>query len=113
MAVQLDRNCQFCPTPTPATWDAKHISGPWGYMCDNHFKTVAHPAYAQAATRLVPETPKPEPVVMGQFKIEFDLEARTLAIVNEGMKVRLLIGDDQLDVTDLECKYITGIELPV
>ena len=54
MAVQLYRECQICKTPTVAVWDAKTQMGPWAYLCDNHFKTIGHPAYTKAATKLVP-----------------------------------------------------------
>lgn len=117
MTVQLDRNCQFCTEPTPATWDAKSKMGPWGYMCDNHFKTIAHPAYAASATRLVPETkPMPEtpgPVKMGTFEVELDINAGTLTVVNREMKYILHIGGDQLDVCDLDSNQVGGMELPV
>jgi hypothetical protein len=55
MAVKLNRDCQFCDKPTPAEWDAKHKSGPWAYFCETHFKLLADPGFAGAATRLVRE----------------------------------------------------------
>lgn len=54
--VTLDRDCQFDhKEATPATYDAKTTMGPWAYMCDMHFKLVANPGFAAAATRLVRE----------------------------------------------------------
>lgn len=50
--TKLNRDCQFCTTPTPATWDAKHKQGPWAYFCDAHFRLLAHPGFAGAATKL-------------------------------------------------------------
>jgi len=50
--VKLNRNCQFCNRPTPAAWDAKHRQGPWAYFCEQHFKLLAHPGFAGAATKL-------------------------------------------------------------
>lgn len=53
MTTKLNRKCQFCNDP--ATWDAKHRSGPWAYFCNVHFKLLAHPGFAGAATKLEPE----------------------------------------------------------
>src|SRR6187402_2733970 len=63
MAVKLNRNCQFCTTPTPAVWDAKHKTGPLAYFCDAHFKLLAHPGFAGAATKLIPDPPTADPTI--------------------------------------------------
>lgn len=64
MTVKLNRDCQVCNDSTPAAWDAKTIQGPWAYLCDNHFKTIAHPGYAAAATRIEREDdPVPDPTI--------------------------------------------------
>lgn len=58
--IKVQRNCQFeHELPTPAIWDAKSIRGPWAYMCATHFKLVASPAYAGAATKLIRDTKPP------------------------------------------------------
>jgi len=30
--------CDFCRDGTPAVYDAASRQGPWGYMCESHFR---------------------------------------------------------------------------
>ena len=32
-------DCDLCSEPTPAPYDVKTIMGPWGNLCEEHFKT--------------------------------------------------------------------------
>lgn len=108
--ITLNRDCQLeHDNPTPADWDAKLMAGPWAYVCDMHFKLCASPMYAASATKL--ERPKPPATTFGDFEVELDLEAGNLVVVNKSMGVRLLIGGDALDVTDLDGNYLKGVEL--
>jgi hypothetical protein len=37
--VSQEHLCDFCrPTKTVAKYDAKSSMGPWGFMCERHFK---------------------------------------------------------------------------
>lgn len=49
----------------------------------------------------------------GPFEVELDPESNCLVVVNRDMKFILNIGGDALDVLDLDCNYLEGMELPV
>lgn len=51
----LKRDCDLCKAEgrkRKAIYDAKTRRGPWAYLCEDHYKSDAHPAYEKGATKL-------------------------------------------------------------
>lgn len=53
--------CQLCDGYTPATHDAKLTSGPWAYVCADHFESDAVAAPGTFTTLANIGTPGREP----------------------------------------------------